>query len=362
MCEAVGHRWSRSSACVRAAAARRPRGGPPPAAERRPRSSGCAAPPAIDSSRHAAVRPSRRRHRRGQRGRRDPRARPSELMRELLERNELDSGTSSAASSRSPPTSTPSSRRSRRGSIGLEPRPAAVRPRDPRPGRAAARDPRADPLLPAGGHRAPARVPRRGAGAAAGPRRRAVACAAMALEFAEQGPAHPRLPGRRRLRAAEGTSRCSPPTSRPSRRCRRSSRRSRARSPALNRYPDPTNAELRGALADRYGVPAEPDRDRQRLVRRPAGGRRGAARAGRRDRLRLAVVLGLPAPGGRLRRPGDRGAARRRAPPRPRGDAARDHGRHAAGDRLQPEQPDLDGAAARRDRRVRRPMSRATCA
>ena len=33
---------------------------------------------------------------------------------------------------------------------------------------------------------------------------------------------------------------------------------------------------------------------------------------------------------------------------------ARDHRRHAAGDRLQPEQPDLDRAAARRDRRLRR--------
>ena len=49
-------------------------------------------------------------------------------------------------------------------------------------------------------------------------------------------------------------------------------------------------------LSDRYGVPAVADRDRQRLVRHPAGGRRGAAGARRRARLRLAVVLGLPAP------------------------------------------------------------------
>ena len=48
---------------------------------------------------------------------------------------------------------------------------------------------------------------------------------------------------------------------------------------ALNRYPDPTNAALRQALSDRYGVPADADRDRQRLVRHPARGRRGAARA-----------------------------------------------------------------------------------
>ena len=31
----------------------------------------------------------------------------------------------------------------------------------------------------------------------------------------------------------------------------------RRRSAALNRYPDPTNAALRRALADRYGVPAD---------------------------------------------------------------------------------------------------------
>ena len=43
-----------------------------------------------------------------------------------------------------------------------------------------------------------------------------------------------------------------------------------ARSAGLNRYPDPTNAQLRRALADRYGVPPRADRDRQRLVRHPA--------------------------------------------------------------------------------------------
>ena len=40
--------------------------------------------------------------------------------------------------------------------------------------------------------------------------------------------------------------------------------------------------------------------------------------------------------------------------PRPAGDAARDHRRHAPGDRLQPEQPDEHRAAARGDRRVPR--------
>ena len=62
----------------------------------------------------------------------------------------------------------------------------------------------------------------------------------------------------------------------------------------------------------------------------------------------------LPAPRGRLRRARDRGPARRRPQARARQDARGDHRRHAARDRLQPEQPDLDRAAARRDRGVRR--------
>ena len=73
------------------------------------------------------------------------------------------------------------------------------------------------------------------------------------------------------------------------------------------------------------------DRDRQRLLRHPARRRRGAARARRRARLRVAVVLGLPAPLRRLRRARDDRPARRRRAPRPAGDAARDHGRHAPG-------------------------------
>src|SRR5215813_13062947 len=128
----------------------------------------------------------------------------------------------------------------------------------------------------------------------------------------------------------------------------------------LNRYPDPTNAALRRRLSDIHGVPAqriaigngscdillaagdallEPgaelvyawpafsvyphlaaasgaraaDRDRQRLVRHPARGRRRAARAGRRARLRLAGVQRLSAPGGGVRGPrsGSRSATAR---------------------------------------------------
>ncbi len=80
----------------------------------------------------------------------------------------------------------------------------------------------------------------------------------------------------------------------------------------LNRYPDPSNSLLRRRLSDRYGVPVVADRDRQRLVRHPARRRRGAARAGRRARVRVAVVLGLSASQRRLGRARGDGRARPR--------------------------------------------------
>ena len=128
----------------------------------------------------------------------------------------------------------------------------------------------------------------------------------------------------------------------------------------LNRYPDPTNAALRAQAERAHRRPGAADRGRQRLLRHPARRRRRAARAGRRARLRVAVVQRLPAPGGGVRRPRDRGAAGRQALPPARQDGRGDHRRHAAGDRLQPEQPDLDGAAAGRDRRLRASRCRAT--
>ncbi len=77
----------------------------------------------------------------------------------------------------------------------------------------------------------------------------------------------------------------------------------RAAAAAMNRYPDPDATLLRRrhrrALRDR----ARPGRRRQRLLRDSARRRRGALRAGRRDPLRLALVLDVPAPGG-----ADRGA------------------------------------------------------
>ena len=55
---------------------------------------------------------------------------------------------------------------------------------------------------------------------------------------------------------------------------------------------------LRAALADRYDFPVGAHRRRQRLLRDPAGGRRGAARARQRRGLRLALLLHVSAPGG----------------------------------------------------------------
>ena len=133
---------------------------------------------------------------------------------------------------------------------------------------------------------------------------------------------------------------------------------------AARGQPLPRSVVLAAAPGARRALrpPAGPDRARQRLVRRAARRRRGAARTRRRGRLRLAGVQRLPASGGRLGRPRDRGPARRRGAPRPGRDARRDHGRHPPGARLQPEQPDLDLPAARRGRGVPAPRSRAMCA
>ena len=139
--------------------------------------------------------------------------------------------------------------------------------------------------------RARSTLPRRGAQAPAGPRGRAIDCGAMALEFAEQGPPHPGLPGRRRLRV----------------RGRRSRKLASNESPyppvpavveavtrALSRPQPLSRPDELGAAPPAVRPPrraGEPDRGRQRLVRHPARRRRRAARAGRRDRLRVAVVL-----------------------------------------------------------------------
>ena len=77
----------------------------------------------------------------------------------------------------------------------------------------------------------------------------------------------------------------------------------------LNRYPDPEKSLLRAAHLRAHRRPDRQRGGRQRLLRDPAGGRRGDARAGRRDRLRLALVLDVPAAGRDVRRHGHHRAA-----------------------------------------------------
>ena len=121
----------------------------------------------------------------------------------------------------------------------------------------------------------------------------------------------------------------------------------------LNRYPDPTNAALRRKLSDRHGVPAQ----------------RIAIGNGSCDIL-LAAGDALLEPGAELvyawpsfsvypHLSAASGARAIEVPldathtPSAGQDGRGDHGRDPARDRLQPEQPDLDGAADRRDRGLR---------
>ena len=128
----------------------------------------------------------------------------------------------------------------------------------------------------------------------------------------------------------------------------------------LNRYPDPEKTALRRAIAERTGLPAAQ-----------------VAVGNGSCEILLAAADALLEPGaelvyawpsfsmyvaardavGRDRHPG---AGRRRRLPRPRRDARGDHRRDPARADLQPEQPDGDRAAGRRDRRVRRATCRAT--
>ena len=61
----------------------------------------------------------------------------------------------------------------------------------------------------------------------------------------------------------------------------------------------------------------------------------------------MALVRGLPDRGGHRRRDVGAGAAGRRRPARPRGDARRDHRAHPARARLHPQQPDRPGGPRR---------------
>ena len=170
----------------------------------------------------------------------------------------------------------------------------------------------------------------------------------MAIEFSERVRRIPVYPAARRLRAGRAVARlaCNESPDPPLPAVVEAVERALRRAQPLS---GPDNALLRAALSRPLRGAGVADRDRQRLVRHPARGRRGAARARRRARLRVAVVLAST----RIsRRP--RARARSTVPldadaaPRPRRDAARDHRRHAARARVQPEQPDQDGDPARR--------------
>ena len=157
--------------------------------------------------------------------------------------------------------------------------------------------------------RAPARLPGRGAQRCAPIWTRHNRQPSVVRHLHRAPRAHPAYSAgrrqRRRRRARDGDrSRCSPPTSRRSRRCPRVVEAVQRAAGEVNRYPDPGARALRRALSDRYEYPGRQDRGRQRLVRDPAGGGRGAARALHRARLRMAVVLDVPAPRGRHRREG----------------------------------------------------------
>ena len=230
------------------------------------------------------------------------------------------------------------------------------------PGVAAARDPRAHALLRRrSDHEPAARLPRRGAQAPRWTSRR-----------------HNRLPDGARVRrqvrripvypAAAGYALDGPVA-------------------LLASNESPVPADPRGRRGGREGarraqpLPGPDERARCAQARRPL---RRAAPSGSRSATAPATSCSPPARRCSSRAPSSSTRGRRsrstrtsrRRPARARSrspldaehrhdlDAmrARDHGRDAAGDRLQPEQPDLDRAAARGDRGVRRRASRATSA
>ena len=180
------------------------------------------------------------------------------------------------------------------------------------PGLDAERDPRDDPRLRRRPPRPGARLPRRDRGAAPGPARRAVGCSpAMPIEFAERIrriPVYPAadgyaLPGDVAL-LASNESPYPPIPAVVDAVARRAGRPQPLPGPDERGAAQGAERPLRRARA--------PDRGRQRLLRHPARRRRGAARAGRRARLRLAELQRLPAPRGGVRRARDPGPGRRR--------------------------------------------------
>ena len=253
--------------------------------------------------------------------------------------------------------------RRRRARDGLQRGAAAVRPRD-HGARLAARVIRVlIALLRPDRARRRARLPRRGAPLRLDLERRSVALRRRWPSSSRtRVRAHPGLPGRRRLRAPE-TSRCWPPTSRPE---------------------PPLPAVVEAVHARHWAAQPLPGPDERRAAQRAVASATASRRSGSRSATARATSCSPPArrcssPAPSSSTPGRRSASIRtsRRPRAPRAIqvpldaehehdldamARRDHRRDAAGDRLQPEQPDVDGAAARRDRGVRRERCRATSA
>ena len=174
----------------------------------------------------------------------------------------------------------------------------------------------------------------------------------MSLEFARADPPHPGVPGRLGLRPRLRHRDARLQRVAASRRCRRSSRPPRRVLGGANRYPDPSYVPLRRALSTATGSPPE----------------RIALGNGSCDILLAAgeallepgaeVVYAWPAFSVYPHLAAASGARAIEVPlddrrsPRPRRDRRGDHGRHATGADLQPEQPDLDRGRPRPDRGV----------
>ena len=349
MCEAVGHPVERAAArrasarCASATSPRASRAGSPSA-----RSSACARPAraAHDPRPHASVRPARRHHRR-------PPTTPRRILGATERADARDHGAQRArpgrrrraASSRSPRTSTPSSRPSPRAGMGFERVPLLCAREIAGPGLAAARHPGADPLL----RRRATTTPSTSTSASRAALRadlEARAVSPMAIEFSDRVRRIPVYPAARGYALPEDVallaSNESPDPPLP--RGRRGA--SRGRCAASTAIPTRRTRRCAARCRDRYGVPADADRDRQRLLRHPARRRRGAARA----RAPSSSTPGRRSPSTRTWRPLGRDA-RSGAAQRPTTSttstamAAEITAATRLVDRLQPEQPDLDRAA-----------------
>ena len=281
-----------------------------------------------------------------------------ELMSEVMERNGLEPASFVSVIFTCTDDLDARVPRGRRARARARPGPAALQPRDRRARGDAARDPAPRPLLRRRRPRARARLPGRDEAAPGRPTLGAVD--ADLASSAAGCDADPRLQGRacprarRRRRSRPRTSPSSPRTSRPWGPHPEVLAAIERAAGAMNRYPDPGATLLRAADRDaarrRPGAIAVANGSCEFLLAAAAA----LCEHGRRDRLRVALVLDLPVRRAALGRARDPRAAHRRRRARPRRDAGRDHRRDPDRDRLQPEQPDLDPHPDRSDRRVRR--------